>query len=108
MTGRLRRVVAVLGAMTAATTGAVAVTTATPTSAQAAPVHWTPCHRGLFCARYEVPLDYDKPRGPQISIALVKQPARDPAHRIGSLFVNPGGPGGSGVDFVVQEGSALF
>jgi pimeloyl-ACP methyl ester carboxylesterase len=62
----------------------------------------------LFCARYQVPLDYDDPGGVQISIALVKRPASDPAHRVGSLFVNPGGPGGSGVDFVVDEGSSLF
>jgi pimeloyl-ACP methyl ester carboxylesterase len=108
MTGRLRRVVAVLSTVTAVATVAVAVASASPASARAATLHWKPCHRSLFCARYEVPLDYDNPGGAQVSIALVKQPARDPAHRIGSLFVNPGGPGGSGVDFVVGEGSALF
>jgi pimeloyl-ACP methyl ester carboxylesterase len=53
-------------------------------------------------------LDYDKPAGKQISLTLIKQPATDRAHRIGSLFVNPGGPGGSGVDFVQFVGSELF
>ena len=108
MTGRLRRVGAVLGAASVATTAAVAIKAAPAASAGVPTITWTPCHRGLYCARYQVPLDYADPNGVQISIALVKRPARDPAHRIGSLFVNPGGPGGSGVDFVVQEGSSLF
>ena len=47
-----------------------------------------------------MPLDYDRPRGEQISIALTRMPATDPARRIGSLVVNPGGPGLSGVAFV--------
>ena len=55
-----------------------------------------------------VPLDYDRPRGATISIALTRLPATDPARRIGSLFLNPGGPGGSGVDFVVGAGPFLY
>jgi pimeloyl-ACP methyl ester carboxylesterase len=38
---------------------------------------------------------------------LIRLPAADPARRIGSLFVNPGGPGGSGVDFVRAIGRFL-
>jgi hypothetical protein len=37
-------------------------------------------------------LDYSNPQGQHISLALIKLPATDPAHRIGTLFVNPGGP----------------
>jgi pimeloyl-ACP methyl ester carboxylesterase len=48
-----------------------------------------------------VPLDYDGPAEAAISIALVRLPAMGPGDRIGSLFFNPGGPGGSGVDFVL-------
>jgi pimeloyl-ACP methyl ester carboxylesterase len=55
-----------------------------------------------------VPLDYAHPRGATIGIALIKLPASDPAHRIGSLFVNPGGPGGSGVDVVPAAATALW
>jgi pimeloyl-ACP methyl ester carboxylesterase len=51
-----------------------------------------------YSARVKLPLDYDSPTGAKVTIALFKIPAADPAHRIGSLFVNPGGPGGSGVD----------
>ena len=57
--------------------------------------------RSFECgATAQVPLDYDQPHGATISLALIRLPATDPAHRIGSLFLNPGGPGGSGVDFV--------
>ena len=81
---------------------------ATPPSAAATTLAWTPCRDGFYCATLKVPLDYDHPHGPQISLAMVKLPAGDPAHRIGSLFLNPGGPGGSGVDFVRQAGRILL
>ncbi|MGH3171140.1 MAG: alpha/beta hydrolase [Trebonia sp.] len=58
---------------------------------------WQPCDNGFECATAEVPLDYHNPHGPMISIAVIRHLATDPAHRIGSLFFNPGGPGGSGV-----------
>jgi pimeloyl-ACP methyl ester carboxylesterase len=45
-----------------------------------------------------VPLDYDDPSGDTIELALARIPARDTRHRIGTVFLNPGGPGGSGVD----------
>ena len=72
---------------------------------------WTPCFTdvGPFeCATRPVPLDYDRSTGATISIALTRLPATDPARRIGSLFLNPGGPGGSGVDFVVGAGPFLY
>ena len=61
---------------------------------------WIDCGDGLQCTNALVPLDYDRPDGPQISLALARVPAGDPAHRIGSLFVNNGGPGNSVLDFV--------
>lgn len=51
-------------------------------------------------ATVRLPRDYDRPHGPTVEIALAKLPARKPEKRIGTLFVNPGGPGGSGVDMV--------
>jgi pimeloyl-ACP methyl ester carboxylesterase len=71
-----------------------------PASAGPAPVYWTPCATGFECATVSAPLDYDRPRGEQISIALTRMRATDPGRRIGSLVVNPGGPGLSGVAFV--------
>ncbi len=51
------------------------------------------------CTWATVPLDYDKPRGATIQVALKRLEAARPDRKIGTLFLNPGGPGGSGVDF---------
>jgi pimeloyl-ACP methyl ester carboxylesterase len=80
-------------------------------SAKAPALDWDPCYRrvGTFeCSGFRVPLDYDDPKGPKITLSVVRMPASDPASRIGSIFLNPGGPGGSGVDFVVGAGPFLF
>ncbi|WP_298992873.1 alpha/beta fold hydrolase [uncultured Pseudokineococcus sp.] len=80
-------------------------------SAPVPALDWLPCGAGLepfLCARAEVPEDYDRPEGPTSSIALTKLPASDPAGRIGTLFTNPGGPGGSGVDFVQQAAQVAY
>ena len=63
-------------------------------------LHWAACGNGFECATATVPLDYDHPGGPAISLALIRLPATDQAHRIGSLLTNPGGPGLSGVDSI--------
>lgn len=54
------------------------------------------------CARVEVPLDYADPDGPRGQVALLRAKAR--GEKIGSLLVNPGGPGGSGASFVASLG----
>ncbi len=64
------------------------------------PLGWQDCGSGQDCATLAVPLDHDDPAGPLIELALRRAPAGDPEDRIGSLLVNPGGPGASGVDFV--------
>lgn len=62
----------------------------------AQPVRWSDCGQGFECTTVTVPLDYDEPGGAQIELAVRRHPATDPEHRIGSLFVNPGGPGPAG------------
>ncbi|WP_236567936.1 MULTISPECIES: alpha/beta hydrolase [unclassified Nocardiopsis] len=62
---------------------------------------WGECDSGVpgtECATYEVPLDYGDPDGERVEIAVKRFPAAGEA--VGSLVVNPGGPGGSGYDFV--------
>ncbi len=59
---------------------------------------WEKCQVAQ-CAKLKVPLDYGKPDGDQIEISLLRMVATKPKDRIGSLVVNPGGPGGSGVDY---------
>ena len=80
-------------------------------TAQAPPIpqlRWTNCGEGFECATARVPLDYDRPRGATISLALIRLPASQPDRKIGSIFLNPGGPGGSGVDLVRDAGRSLF
>lgn len=64
-------------------------------------VAWTECpDDDLYdCGTVKVPVDYAKPAGATTTIALRRLPASLPAQRTGSLFINPGGPGGSGIDF---------
>ena len=63
------------------------------------PIAWADCPDGPFdCAEYAVPLDYEDPDGDTITLALRRLPAEDPEERIGLLFANPGGPGGSTID----------
>lgn len=59
------------------------------------------------CTFLTVPLDYAHPEGRTAKIAMVRQKALDPAARIGSLFTNPGGPGGSGVTFLPSLAGGL-
>ncbi|WP_052720197.1 alpha/beta hydrolase [Actinoplanes rectilineatus] len=89
------------------TAAIVAAAVAVPTGASATPsITWSACTEtelsGFDCAAYEVPLDHDEPRGATTTIALARRPADDPAHRIGTLFVNPGGPGGAGRGMVTR------
>ena len=101
---RLRLLVAVLvlAAVLVAPRAALAGRGGTPSIA------WSPCNGQFECATVDVPLDYDRPRGPSVELALRRLPAADPSRRIGSLFLNPGGPGRSGVGFVLTDGPTLF
>ena len=63
---------------------------------------WQDCLDGMQCADVYAPLDWEDPAGERITLHLVKHPATggDP---IGTLFVNPGGPGASGADYVANN-----
>lgn len=96
---------------------ALAVSTCTPNPPPAAqnspsvptpkPVKWSDCGAGFQCGTVEVPLDYNHPGAGTIMIALNRKPATDAAHRIGSLLINPGGPGASGLDWVRGSAAAI-
>jgi pimeloyl-ACP methyl ester carboxylesterase len=75
------------------------------------PISWTACpadpavdpeliDAAAQCGSLTVPLDYDRPRAGTIDVALTRVPATNPDQRIGTVFINPGGPGGSGTEFV--------
>jgi pimeloyl-ACP methyl ester carboxylesterase len=62
---------------------------------------WESCGGGMQCATARAPMDWANPAAASIELALVRHPAT--GTRLGSLLVNPGGPGGSGYDFVFDS-----
>jgi pimeloyl-ACP methyl ester carboxylesterase len=69
---------------------------------------WAPCSDDLSCAWLTVPLDYAQPNGPTIRIRVSRVTATGPAEaRQGSLVVNPGGPGASGLDLAAYVAQAI-
>jgi pimeloyl-ACP methyl ester carboxylesterase len=76
--------------------------------AQTPTLEWATCGVGLQCTTAEVPRDYSASRRGSIRIALIRRPAKDPAERIGSVFLNPGGPGASGVALVRAYAGSAF
>lgn len=86
----------------------------TPGSAATQKLSWARCKgkvtslAGLQCANLDVPLDPNKPKGNKIKLALARKAATGSAsERIGSLVINPGGPGGSGLDFLANAATSF-
>lgn len=100
-------IAALVGTLVGPAAAAQATPAPAPTAAYTAAIPWTPCRDGFQCATVQAPLDYDDPTGAKIDLALIRLPAGDQARKIGSLLVNPGGPGGSGVDMVRGVGAFL-
>jgi pimeloyl-ACP methyl ester carboxylesterase len=62
---------------------------------------WTSCGNGFQCTTATAPMNWADPAQDSIELALVRQPAT--GTKKGSLLVNPGGPGGSGYDFILDS-----
>ncbi|MFL6240586.1 MAG: alpha/beta hydrolase [Actinomycetes bacterium] len=60
-------------------------------------IDWHGCEGGFQCTTFRVPLDYRHPSGSTITIAAIRLPSS--GHHDGSLFINPGGPGGSAIEY---------
>ncbi|TMF38337.1 MAG: alpha/beta hydrolase [Chloroflexi bacterium] len=67
------------------------------------PARWSGCGGSFQCASITVPLDYSNRSPGSIEIATIRKPATDSSHRIGSLILDPGGPGISGIDYLRQD-----
>lgn len=93
---------------------AAAITTtllaAAPASAQESQhwwgIDWQPCPDTepadqVDCATIDVPLDYHRPWGERIEIGLARRQAENPDEKIGTILMDPGGPGGSGVGSII-------
>lgn len=62
-------------------------------------ISWDRCGGEFDCATLTVPIDYDDPTGDTVDLAVLRSPATGDADPLGSLVVNPGGPGASGVEY---------
>ncbi|KAJ7269773.1 TAP-like protein-domain-containing protein [Mycena rebaudengoi] len=73
-------------------------------------LEWSDCYSAHQCSHLTVPLNYSEPHGDKAVIALIRWPSSfppdSPRYR-GPVLVNPGGPGGSGVEFVSLAGILL-
>lgn len=70
-------------------------------------LEWTGCGDNLECATLVAPLDYANPAGDNVRLAVTRHLARKPKQRIGSLLVNPGGPG-LDARFLVEAAPGMF
>ncbi|MGW2380710.1 alpha/beta hydrolase [Streptomyces sp. NPDC001658] len=102
--GRLRVAGAAVAALAVTWTGAQVWAAQSPADAAGSPpvptLDWSDCQGGFQCANAQVPLDYRDPEGRTITLAVIRKQAPDASKRKGTLFMQPGGPGNSGVDFV--------
>ena len=100
--GRLLGVVALVAGVMVTVGSASA---GTDSSAPGGPfrIDWQACPEvpSVECGTLQVPLDWAKPNGAKITVALARNPADDSQRRIGSLFVNPGGPGAGGAQIAM-------
>ncbi|MEU8404940.1 alpha/beta hydrolase [Micromonospora sp. NPDC048842] len=97
----MRKTLSVVLVSAVAAMSLVSVLGASQATAQSG-LKWGPCPAdsalpGLECTTVQVPLDYRKPQGRQLDVAVSRLPSKDPSRRRGVLVTNPGGPGAGGL-----------
>ncbi len=104
---RPARAVAAGSALLLLIAGAATQASAAPAGHETRAITWSPCAEApaLSCGTITLPVDWAKPNGATFELALAKRPADDPASSKGPLFINPGGPGGSGVSYAFTAGN---
>ncbi|EDY49656.1 alpha/beta hydrolase [Streptomyces clavuligerus] len=89
------------------TTGLIAAPAAHASPSAAGVLRWAPCggpaRPGAECATLPVPVDWARPDGPGLGLAVARRKATGPGTRVGSMVFGPGGPGDSGVETVVRR-----
>ena len=87
-----------------------APTSSLPNGGADTEIDWAPCDQespGLECARFRVPFDWTNPGTDKFSLSLVRRPADQRTARIGSMLVNPGGPGFGG-SYLAKSAESFF
>lgn len=92
-------------AAAAALVAAVPLVSTPAQAASPAKITWKPCadDHSAQCGTLPVPIDRAHPKLGNVKLAVARAKATDPKTRLGTIFVNPGGPGGSGIDFVLDR-----
>ncbi|MEX3105367.1 alpha/beta hydrolase [Streptomyces sp. ST1015] len=103
----VRRMAGVVGAAMAVITGLAAAPAVHASPSATGALRWAPCadpaEPGAECATLSVPVDWARPDGPRLDLAVARRKAGDPGARVGSMVFGPGGPGDSGVAMVVDR-----
>jgi pimeloyl-ACP methyl ester carboxylesterase len=107
VTGRVATVLLLVTVLIAACSRTSPTASHSPTPITPSSIAWTDCGGGFQCGTLQVPLDYDHPEARKISLSLLRIVAKDQATRVGSLLMNPGGPGESGIEFLRSDVSSL-
>ena len=99
-----RKLLVVITALVIALTGCSSTTKASFPDApnDVSTLSWSACHGHFQCATLKVPIDYANESLGQFNIAVVRYRDPNQRNRIGSLVVNPGGPGVSGVQYALD------
>ena len=109
-TGALVLVAGLVAGLVALVPGVAAASTPEPTTTAPSPARlaWKGCGGGFQCSTLTVPLDPSAPvPGATVDLAVIRTHARDGHRRIGTLVLNPGGPGVPAVQFLRSVASSL-
>jgi len=68
---------------------------------------WQDCYGGFECSSFKVPVDYEKISKNTFTLKVLRHNASDRRNRLGAIFVNPGGPGGSATDYAYNAESIV-
>ncbi len=74
---------------------------------QTQPLNWSSCYGNFDCTSFKVPVDYNAIDDRTFTLQVLRHKAIDQRNRLGALIVNPGGPGGSGVDYAYNADSIV-
>jgi len=100
-------IILALFAISPLTTASFAAQSWTLATLQSQNLNWRPCDSGFECTQFKVPFDYSHIDGNTFTIQAIRHRANKPSQRLGSLIMNPGGPGGSGIQYVLGADSIV-
>ena len=100
-------IILALSTLSPLTTTSYATQSWTLATLQSQNLNWRPCDSGFECTQFKVPFDYSHIDGNTFTIQAIRHRANIPSQRLGSLIMNPGGPGGSGIQYVLGADSIV-